>query len=365
MKYGLVLSGGGVRGAYQIGVWKALNELGIETAMAVGTSIGAVNGALIAQGEYEKAEKLWSEISADKIAVVPKDMSDAKNLFSIKNFGKIAEQMVKKGGMDMSPFERLLRNVIDEDKIRKSDVRLGISAFSLTDKKEVYKFAEEIPRGALVDYLMACVSLVGFGVRRIDGRKFIDGGMSNNMPVNMVLGAGINDIITVDVRGAGTYRHFNFNGKNVIAIRCEIPQNGIMEFDACGIEKSMAEGYIGCMKAFGQAQGTGYTFRSEDYRRARMRFSEELIRGVESAALIFGADRLKIYTFDELCAFVGEEYKKYLKNNNAVKKENEEKERLIYFTECLKRGKADFFMRKSPFFAKKRMAASALLYFFG
>ena len=50
MEYGLVLAGGGVRGAYQIGVWKALKELKIKVSAVSGVSIGAVNGALFVQG---------------------------------------------------------------------------------------------------------------------------------------------------------------------------------------------------------------------------------------------------------------------------------------------------------------------------
>ena len=53
----LVLSGGGARGAYQIGAWSALRELGLESQINVitGSSIGAINGALMAQGDYDLA----------------------------------------------------------------------------------------------------------------------------------------------------------------------------------------------------------------------------------------------------------------------------------------------------------------------
>lgn len=51
-KTGLVLGGGGSRGAYELGVWKALRELGIEIQVVVGTSIGAINGALVAPGGF-------------------------------------------------------------------------------------------------------------------------------------------------------------------------------------------------------------------------------------------------------------------------------------------------------------------------
>ena len=67
MKYGLVLAGGGARGAYQIGVMRAIRELGIEISAVCGTSIGAINGALFAQGSYEKACEMWRDIRLENI----------------------------------------------------------------------------------------------------------------------------------------------------------------------------------------------------------------------------------------------------------------------------------------------------------
>ncbi len=61
MGLGIVLSGGGARGAYQIGVWRALRELGCEKeiAVATGSSVGALNAAMFVQGNLERAEAMW------------------------------------------------------------------------------------------------------------------------------------------------------------------------------------------------------------------------------------------------------------------------------------------------------------------
>ena len=60
-RIGLVLSGGGFKGAYQIGVWKALKELGVERFSAIaGTSVGALNAVLIANDDLESAEEVWA-----------------------------------------------------------------------------------------------------------------------------------------------------------------------------------------------------------------------------------------------------------------------------------------------------------------
>lgn len=56
--YGLVLGGGGAKGSYEIGVWKALKELEIPLIAVTGTSVGALNGAMIVQDDYDKAFEL-------------------------------------------------------------------------------------------------------------------------------------------------------------------------------------------------------------------------------------------------------------------------------------------------------------------
>ena len=62
--WGLVFSGGGAKGAYQIGVWKAMKELHMESWIGriAGASIGSLNAALFACGDYAMAETAWSEV---------------------------------------------------------------------------------------------------------------------------------------------------------------------------------------------------------------------------------------------------------------------------------------------------------------
>lgn len=60
--YGLALEGGGAKGAYQIGAWKALREAGIHFSAVSGTSVGALNGAMIVMDDLEKAENVWNNI---------------------------------------------------------------------------------------------------------------------------------------------------------------------------------------------------------------------------------------------------------------------------------------------------------------
>ena len=99
-KVGLVLEGGGGKGSYQIGVWKAIRELGLEkwiTAVS-GTSVGALNAALFAKGNFEKAYQLWMEIDTGLILAEPDSNGEFVSLFSQRNLKVLIEQALRGNG---------------------------------------------------------------------------------------------------------------------------------------------------------------------------------------------------------------------------------------------------------------------------
>lgn len=369
MKYGLVLAGGGVRGAYQVGVWKALREMNINICAISGTSIGSVNGALFAQGDIEKAEKLWRDIDLSDIVSLPTGINNSDNLFHISNIAELIREIRRNDGLDMSPLEKILNSVIDENKIMLSPVDFGMAAFSVTNRSGIYKFKADIPKGKIVEYIMASACIPGFKAREIDEERWLDGGVSDNMPVNMLLNKGIRNIITVNVKGIGVYRSFNTAGRNIINITCQNPQTGIMEFDSGGVERSILEGYLDCMRTFGRLEGEEYYI--SDYRQARMRYSAELIASLEKAAEVFDVDRLKIYTFRELIFETMSAYYNFTERYDGIKGEKVfEKIRshgdravTMWLINILESGKSDFLLEKLSVVGKNYDAACAIMYF--
>lgn len=300
MSFGLVLAGGGVRGAYHIGVWKALKEMGIDVQAVSGSSIGAINGALFAQGDLKKAMELWNKISLSDVVSLPPEVETGEDLFGIKSIIGIAKEAYKSSGLDMNPLEELLNAVIDEDVIRKSRIDFGLATYSLSRKRPVTLYKDEIPKGELVQYLMASACLPGFKTRKIDGEKFIDAGMANNMPIDLMIAKGIDDIITVDVKGIGVYKDFNTSGRNIIKIACRQPHTGIMDFDHDGISKSITEGYLDCKREFGLLFGSDCYFDIKEYHAVHSQYGNEIIDGVQHAARAFGIDLLRIVKFENL-----------------------------------------------------------------
>ena len=88
-EYGLVLEGGGAKGAYQIGAWKALKEAGIHVKGIAGTSVGALNGALIAMDDFEKAERIWETVHYSRVMDVDDELVEQLKTSSLKDIAAL------------------------------------------------------------------------------------------------------------------------------------------------------------------------------------------------------------------------------------------------------------------------------------
>ena len=204
-EYGIVLDGGGARGAYQIGAWKALKEAGVKVNAVAGTSVGALNGALICMDDVENAEKIWTGMTFSKVMDVDDDWME--RLFSHENkFTEVIAEIWKRlsdGGVDVTPLRKLIHEVIDEEKIRSSGKEFFLLTFSLTDFKELDLSLDDIPEGMLEDFLLASAYLLGFKNEKLHGKRYIDGGVVNNVPLKSLVKRGYTDIIEIRIYGPG------------------------------------------------------------------------------------------------------------------------------------------------------------------
>ncbi|HHW58164.1 MAG TPA: patatin-like phospholipase family protein [Clostridia bacterium] len=267
--YGVVLEGGGARGAYQIGVYKALIEEGIEVGGIAGTSVGALNGAVLVQGDFEKAYELWYDISYSKVI-----KAEDEEIEKLKK-GKLEREdilllvqrlkgIIGDGGLDITPLRNLLQEVIDEDKIRRSGKDFGIVTVSLSDLKPLELYIEDIPQGKLVDYLMASAYLPVFKREKIDGKKYIDGGIYNNLPANLLMDKGYKDLIVIRTGSFGIVRKLDFKGLNVLVISPKEDLGGILDFDKNLSRYNLKLGYFDGLKALKGLKGYKYYVHPEE-----------------------------------------------------------------------------------------------------
>lgn len=288
--YGLVLEGGGTKGAYQIGVYKALMESGIEIGGVAGTSIGALNGAMIVQGDYEKAYELWHDITYSMIINAKEEdferMSQLKwareDISFVKE--KVKSLLVERG-FDIGPFRESLETYIDEDKIRKSKMDFGIVTINLSEFKPLHIFKEDIPEGELNNYLMASSYLPVFKAERIGGKLYLDGGFYDNLPFRMLQDKGYKDLILIRTHAKGLVRKIDLGDSNSIIISPNEDLGRSLECDPTRTRYNLKLGYYDGLRALEGYKGERYYIKpkldKDYYLNYLLRISEDEVRILE------------------------------------------------------------------------------------
>jgi len=215
---GLVLAGGGGKGAYEIGVWKALDEFGITSNIQAvsGTSVGALNSALFAQGDWEQAERMWKSISPDAVMTlnsIPAYQTLVSALSGVlfgTRFFSIAQslyQWIKRrsadqGVLSKEGLSRLIDDAFQFESIKTFRGPVYVAAYNISSMKLMYfdlrqtKTFDEVK-----DQLLASASIpVVFGKTYISGELYWDGGIpviGDNVPVKPLYEDGYRNLIVV------------------------------------------------------------------------------------------------------------------------------------------------------------------------
>ena len=204
----LVLQGGGALGAYQVGVYQALHEAGIEPDWVIGTSIGAINASLIAGNEpqhrLERLNTFWDQMQAGHSRFGVPDWLGLGNLAAnmatvmrgIPNFftpnlhalrGSNAALGVESSAYySTAPLRETLQSLVDFDYLCQCRTRMTVGAVNACSGEMRYFDTSRERLG--VEHVMASGALPpAFGAVRIDGQPYWDGGIYSNTPIEAVL----------------------------------------------------------------------------------------------------------------------------------------------------------------------------------
>ncbi|SCZ80572.1 patatin-like phospholipase family protein [Acidaminobacter hydrogenoformans] len=252
---GLVLEGGGAKGSYHVGVWKALRELGIDIEGVAGTSIGAINGAYIIQDDFDLAWEIWYNMKPTHVFKGDEKLMDKIIRMDLEtgDFNKIhasLKRFISEGGLDITPLRKLLKDTLKEDVIRGTDKVFGFVTVSLTDFKPLDVYLSEIPEGMLAEYLMASANLPVFQLERIDGKLYIDGGFYDNLPVRLLKQKGFKELICVESQGIGVKQKFDETGLNLTRLYPSGDLGKTLEVLPETLHRNMKMGYYDTLKHY-------------------------------------------------------------------------------------------------------------------
>ena len=242
-QWGLVLAGGGGKGAYQAGVFKALEEKGISEYITgvSGASVGALNLVLFESGDINMTETVWGDISPEQFLEVDPLMIDFKEGF-----------VSREGLLD------IIDNYINLEEIRMSERRLYVAVTEFDENGEGegkaryfslnYRTVKEIK-----DILLASSALpVIYSPVEIEGKKYRDGGLKDNLPIGPLYAEGIRNFVVVGLSTETKINYDKYPGAQFLFIkpRRSIGEfwDGTLDFTSKGARIRMELGYIDAIR---------------------------------------------------------------------------------------------------------------------
>jgi len=263
----LVLGGGGAKGAYEIGAIAALYEMGVEADAVYGTSIGALNAAMYAQGNIDRADELWNQLHLSDL-ITPEGMKLADDAEALFDHPELLLEFItrnaQKKGMNIAPLKALLHEYIDEEKLRAGGRQFGLVATKFPSMGMVQKRIGDMEAGSLCDWLLASSACFPvFPMAKIGDERYMDGGFCDNVPVDMAVADGAQHIIAIDIGRSLSHAQYRLR-PNVTYIRTSHPLGGLLTFDPSSSERNKVLGRLDTLRAFGRLRGTHYSFDPED-----------------------------------------------------------------------------------------------------
>jgi NTE family protein len=182
----LVLGGGGLKGFAHIGVFRALQEMGIVPTVVAGTSIGALIGAAYARG-MEVSEM------ADRARALKR-----RDLFRLNRMGMLLERQHSPAIYLDDPLRNVVKAVVTEKRFDELKTTLLVNTVDITRGTQMVWGLPGLRHASVVDAVYASCALPGFyPPGEVDGRLCVDGGVIDNLPVS-IASLGMDAVIAVD-----------------------------------------------------------------------------------------------------------------------------------------------------------------------
>lgn len=245
LDWGLVLSGGGGKGAFQIGVWQVLSQTGFfdKVKAIAGSSIGAFNLALMAYGDYKMAHDIWYHMKQS--IFMDADAYKVKYTQGLFKRGRLVE---------------LIDDYINLERVSKSKKELFVSATECDKlgnsckKIEYFKINGKSPEEIKEILLASSAFPVVYDAVNVDGIVYRDGGMKDNLPIKPLYDAGYRNIIVVPLSNVVEIDIAQFPAVNFLTIAPTKNLGGLLDgtfnFTEEGARKRMIQGINDAVAVF-------------------------------------------------------------------------------------------------------------------
>lgn len=265
-KLGLCLSGGGARGAYQIGAVAALEELGIlkKIKAYAGTSIGAANTLMLATNSLEICKKVWLEMNDDNLrkseGLLERIKRDGlkvfeEGIYKIDALESLMEEHVKKRKFKKVKAYATVAEVGDEKATFFDILKASYKHYKKEENRANYIELNALSKELMIKTVIASCSIpIVFSPVKQDGKKYYDGGIYDNVPVQPLIDAGCDEIIIIHLHKLHLFRASNYPKIVFHEIKHKGSLGSILDFSKEHSEKIYELGYQDAMHYFKNAK---------------------------------------------------------------------------------------------------------------
>ncbi len=260
-KLGLVLSGGGSKGAYEIGVYAALRHLKKDISIVTGTSVGAINGVFVAQKDLKGALKFWDHVNF-KTIFDENEFPPIEDEKLSKIYIQYAKGFINEGGLDIYKMKNIFDDYFKASRFYNSNIDYGLVTYNFSKNKPVIKTKKDLTKENIKDYVLASASCYpAFKPYLINDEMHIDGGYYDNLPINLAIDLGATEIIAVDLRAIGFKKSIKDKTVDIIYISPRNKIGSFLVFDKVQARRAIKLGFNDTMKTFNKLEGNKFTFR--------------------------------------------------------------------------------------------------------
>lgn len=259
-----MLEGGGAKGAFHVGALKALFEKGYTFDGVMGTSIGAVNGVMVAQGDFPLLYELWNNMSPSAALgldeyYLSRFREKKSDVAALKYIWNEVKRVVSGKGLSTDRFVSLLNQYIDEDKLRASPCEFGVVTVDVSDGwTPVEIFKGDMPPGTVKDYVIASAYFPAFRREPIHGKKYMDGGIYDNLPINPLIRKGFDKIVALRTMSVMPHRKVIDQSVKITYINPSEALGRTLDFSSDRIQYNIRLGYYDCLRQLESLAGYRY-----------------------------------------------------------------------------------------------------------
>ena len=232
--------------------------------LVVGTSIGALMGALIVHDKFDEGVELWKNITVDQVISQGVNLDfDLQLLMSQRErLVPLLQSYIKEKGMDVSPLAALVKKLVDPVKFVASKIPLYVITVEVPSFKPVVVDLKQTKPQEMADYILASASCFpAFPLKEVAGKKYIDGGYYDRLPINTAIDLGAQEIIAVNLKAPGMTRKIKDKDIPLKWIECYWSLGGFFNFTAEQAQRNITLGYIDAQKIYGKLFGYAYGFK--------------------------------------------------------------------------------------------------------